>query len=109
MKYINYSKSVRILSIADKRGTRLVKLAIGAGELPETDEAAIVKNGKPTNQAMILATNGLVRFDHPALVKAFDATQKKSDPFLTVEDEPKKPRAKKQVDTQEADEGERPE
>lgn len=107
MKYINYSKSARILSIAEKRGTRLVKLAIGAGELPEADESAIVKNGKPTNQAMILATNGLVRFDHAALAKAFEATQKKSDPF--TEAEPKNPRAKKQVDTQDAEAEERPE
>ena len=98
MKYINHSESVRILSIAGKRGTRLVKLAIGAGELPEADEDAIVQSGKPTNQAMILAANGIVRFDNPALIAAFDATQKKSDPFLTVEDEPKKPRAKKQVE-----------
>lgn len=98
MKYINYSKSVRILSIAEKRGTRLIKLNVGAGELSEADALAIVQKGKPTNQAMILAANGIVRFDNPALIAAFDATQKKSDPFLTVEDEPKKPRAKKQVE-----------
>ena len=107
MKYINYSKSVRILSIAEKRGTRLIKLNIGAGELSEADELAIVHKGKPTNQAMILAANGLVRFDNPALSKAFEATQSNADPFADAEQ--KKPRAKKQVDTQEADEGERPE
>lgn len=104
MKYINYSKSVRILSIAEKRGTRLIKLNVGAGELSETDVVAIVQKNKPTNQAMILASNGIVRFDNPALIAAFDATQKKSDPFLTVEDEPKKPRAKKQVEADTAEE-----
>ena len=102
MKYINYSKSVRILSIAEKRGARLVKLNIGSGELSEADELAIVQKGKPTNQAMILAANGIVRFDNPALIAAFDATQKKSDPFAEVE--PKKPRAKKQVDVDTAEE-----
>ena len=82
----------------------MIKLNVGAGELSEADALAIVQKRKPTNQAMILAANGIVRFDNPALIAAFDATQKKSDQFLTVEDEPKKPRAKKQVEVDTAEE-----
>lgn len=98
MKYINKTKSVRFLSVKQSKGVRLVRLNVGAGELSDEDALAVVVKDQPTSEAVLLAKNGLVHFDHKELSDLFEATQKKESPFAFTEKSEKPAKAAKAVE-----------
>ncbi|GHA66242.1 hypothetical protein GCM10009007_03380 [Formosimonas limnophila] len=104
MRYVNYTASKRFLSVCHAKGIRLVELKTGAGELSDEEALAVVKDGKPTSEALLLAKNGYVLFDHKELTDLFNKTKKTDDPF----EKPSKPVKQKADSAVSIDKAERP-